>query len=69
MQPATQTAPVSRSGLWIARVLDGIAFLFLLFDSVIHLMVIAPGLAIRFRRMLVLVCFPNSHTCGHPPDA
>ncbi|MGB2870181.1 MAG: DoxX family protein [Bacteroidota bacterium] len=34
--------PVSKGRMWTARVLSGIAILFLLFDSVIHLMVIAP---------------------------
>ena len=42
MQSTRQTAPVPKARLWTSRILSGIAILFLLFDSVIHLMVIAP---------------------------
>ena len=42
MQSTSQAAPVSKGKLWTGRILSGIAILFLLFDSVIHLMVIAP---------------------------
>lgn len=42
MQSDTLTMPASKRMLWIARALGAIAALFLLFDSVIHLMVIAP---------------------------
>ena len=34
--------PLSKKMLWTGRILRGVAILFLLFDSVIHLMVIAP---------------------------
>ena len=42
MQPHTDTVPVSTKRLWTAPILGGIAILFLLFDSIIHMMVIAP---------------------------
>ncbi len=42
MQSNIQTAVVSKKMLWTGRILSGLAILFLLFDSVIHLMVIAP---------------------------
>jgi hypothetical protein len=44
MQSATQTAPVSKKMIWVGRVLSAIPILFLLFDSVIKLMKIAPVL-------------------------
>jgi DoxX-like family len=37
-----QTAAVSRSALWTGRILGGVAVLFMVFDSTIHLMVIEP---------------------------
>ena len=40
MQAQSETVPKSR--LWTSRILGTIAVLFLLFDGVIHLMVIAP---------------------------
>jgi DoxX-like family len=44
MQSATQTAPFSKKMIWVGRVLSAIPILFLLFDSVIKLMKIAPVL-------------------------
>jgi hypothetical protein len=38
----TSPNPVSKGALWTGRVISALAVLFLLFDSVIHLMVIAP---------------------------
>lgn len=42
MNSGTRTASVSTRQLWIGRILSGIAVLFLLFDSVIKLIVIQP---------------------------
>ncbi len=42
MESTTQTIAVSKARRWTARILSSLAILFLLFDSVIHLMVIAP---------------------------
>ncbi|MCU1310132.1 MAG: rane protein [Candidatus Angelobacter sp.] len=67
MQSATQMAPVSKKMIWVGRVLSAIAILFLLFDSVIKLMKIAPVLAafvklgypadvVRGIGILLLVC-------------
>ena len=42
MRSGPQTAPVSKRRLWAGRILSGAAVLFLLFDSVIKVMVIAP---------------------------
>jgi len=42
MRSGTQTAPVSKKRLWAGRILSGVAVLFLLFDGVIKVMVIAP---------------------------
>jgi len=42
MQPTTQTAPVSKTRLWAGRITTALPVLFLLFDSVIHMMKIAP---------------------------
>jgi len=42
MQPGTATAPISKRRLRAGEILSGIAVLFLLFDSVIKVMVIAP---------------------------
>jgi hypothetical protein len=44
MQSATQMAPVSKKMIWVGRVLSAIPILFLLFDSVMKLMRIAPVL-------------------------
>ena len=41
MNATTQTAPVTK-GVWIGRILSGLAVLFLLFDSVIKLIKIQP---------------------------
>ena len=42
MESNTATTQASRGRLWTARVLSGIAILFMLFDATIHLMVIQP---------------------------
>lgn len=42
MEPNTQTAPSSKAKARIAHAVAGIVILFLLFDSVIHIMVIPP---------------------------
>ena len=42
MQSATQAVPVSKKSLWTGYILSALAVLFLLFDSVIKLMKIAP---------------------------
>ena len=42
MRGSTSGAPASAKRLWAGRAIGGIAVLFLLFDSVIKLMVIAP---------------------------
>ena len=42
MESVSQTASVAKSRLWTSRILSGIAVLFMLFDSTIHLMVISP---------------------------
>ncbi len=42
MQPASALSAVSKRRLWTARVLSGVAILFLLFDSIIHLIIIPP---------------------------
>jgi len=42
MQSGTQTAPDSKKRLWAGRIVSGLAVLFLLFDSVIHLTKIPP---------------------------
>src|SRR5713226_9015686 len=42
MQSATRTAPVSNKRLWAGRIMSALPVLFLLFDSVIKLMKIAP---------------------------
>ncbi|MGA9118450.1 MAG: hypothetical protein WB699_03725 [Bacteroidota bacterium] len=39
----SQAAPLSQGALWTGRILSGIAVLFLLFDAIIHLLVIAPA--------------------------
>ena len=42
MQSATDVAQASAGRLWIGRIMSGIAVLFLLFDSIIHILVITP---------------------------
>jgi hypothetical protein len=42
MQSGIRTAPISKGRLWAGRMLSALAVLFLLFDSVIKLMVIPP---------------------------
>jgi len=42
MQSGAQTAPVSKTRLWAGRIMTALSVLFLLFDSVIHMMKIAP---------------------------
>ncbi|HYF01935.1 MAG TPA: DoxX family protein [Patescibacteria group bacterium] len=42
MYTLTVEKPVSNKALWASRIMGGIAILFLLFDSVIHIMRIAP---------------------------
>ena len=39
----TQTAPVSKKMLWAGRIISALAALFLLFDSVIKVMKLAPA--------------------------
>ena len=42
MESDTQSAPVSNQRLWAGRIISVLPVLFLLFDSVIHFMKIAP---------------------------
>lgn len=42
METPAQSPPTSKAKLWTGRILGGVAILFMLFDSVIHLMVIQP---------------------------
>jgi hypothetical protein len=42
MESGIRTAPIPKGRLWAGRFLSGLAVLFLLFDSVIKLMVIPP---------------------------
>lgn len=42
MQATTQTAPDSKTKLWAGRIITALPVVFLLFDSVIHMMRIAP---------------------------
>lgn len=42
MQFATQTTPIARRRLWAGRIISALPVLFLLFDSVIHIMQITP---------------------------
>ena len=76
----SDTLPISKSRRWTARVLSAIAIVFLLFDSVIHLMVTAPvvesfnqlgypvslafGLGIIEIACLVLYGIPQTSICG-----
>jgi hypothetical protein len=43
MQSTTQTAPVPKAKLWAGRIMSALAVLFLLFDSVIKVMKLAPA--------------------------
>jgi hypothetical protein len=40
--PGTQTAPISKSSLWAGRIVSALPILFLLFDSVVKLVLINP---------------------------
>ena len=42
MRSTTQTMPVSKTRLWAGRIMTGLPVLFLLFDTVIHFLKIAP---------------------------
>jgi hypothetical protein len=42
MQSTTETTSASKKQLWTARIFSGIAVLFMLFDTTIHLVVIKP---------------------------
>ena len=42
MQSTAQTVPVSKTMLWAGRILGALAVVFLLFDTVLHLMKPAP---------------------------
>lgn len=53
MRASIAGAPASARRLWAGRVISGIAVLFLLFDSVIKLMVIAPVVQSFTRSSLV----------------
>jgi len=59
MQSDTQTAPVSKTRLWAGRVLSILAVLFLLFDGVIHLMMLAP-----VKEAFARLGFPNNLGVG-----
>jgi hypothetical protein len=43
MQAGTQIAPISNKRLWAGRIISGIAILFLLFDTVMKVMRMAPA--------------------------
>jgi hypothetical protein len=43
MQSATQTASVSKKGLWAGRIISALMILFLLFDSALKVMKLAPA--------------------------
>jgi hypothetical protein len=43
MQSAIQTTPVPKTKLWAGRIMSALAILFLLFDSVIKVMKLAPA--------------------------
>lgn len=43
MQAATQTVPISKTLLWGGCILSGLAVLFLIFDSVIKVLQLAPA--------------------------
>jgi hypothetical protein len=43
MHSAIQTAPASKTSLWVGRVISALVVLFLLFDSAIKLMRLAPA--------------------------
>jgi hypothetical protein len=44
MQSVTQTAPVSKTSLWAGRIISALVALFLLFDSTIKVLKLAPAL-------------------------
>jgi hypothetical protein len=43
MPSGTQAAPISKRGLWAGRIISGLAVLFLLFDSLIKVLKLAPA--------------------------
>jgi hypothetical protein len=43
MHSAMQTAPASKTSLWSGRIMSGLVVLFMLFDSAIKLMKLAPA--------------------------
>jgi DoxX-like protein len=43
MPSGNRAAPISRKGLWAGRIVSGLAVLFLLFDSLIKVMKLAPA--------------------------
>jgi len=43
MQPATQTTSVSKKGLWAGRIISALMVLFLLFDSGLKVLRLAPA--------------------------
>jgi DoxX-like protein len=43
MQAGSRAAPIGRKGLWAGRIVSGLAVLFLLFDSLIKVMRLAPA--------------------------
>jgi hypothetical protein len=45
MESATQTAPTSKTSLWVGRIISGLVVLFMLFNSVIGLM--QPPMAVQ----------------------
>lgn len=42
MQSGTQAAPVSKTQLWVGRIISALVVAFLLFDGVIHILTIQP---------------------------
>jgi len=44
MLVATQTAAISKKGLWVGRIISGWVVLFLLFDGVVKVLQMAPAL-------------------------
>ncbi len=42
MKPNDQTAPVSKGALWAGRIISGLVILFLLFDSIMKIILIKP---------------------------
>ena len=43
MQTGSRAAPVARKGLWAGRIVSGLALLFLLFDTLIKVLKLAPA--------------------------